>query len=87
MRPDDRRRQDGAVAHESSGRREVAPFVHRRHRMACRQHDKLLAPALEEWGGTDQERLGALSDEGREGELDRSFCFDPEGAVLIKKWR
>src|SRR5262249_35921024 len=47
----------GSVAHQTAGCRELAPFIDRRHRVASGQHDKLLAPAVEEWRGDDEERL------------------------------
>ena len=63
----------GSVAHQTAGCGKVAPFIDRRHRMACRQHDKLLAPVVEEWRCADQERSGPLSDEGRERGVEIAF--------------
>jgi len=41
--------------------------------MACRQHDKLLAPAVEERRGGDEQRAGALSGEVCEGAREVAF--------------
>src|SRR5262249_24873159 len=49
-------RQVRAVAHQTAGRREVAPFIDRRQSVARRQHDDLLMSADEEWRGADQKR-------------------------------
>src|SRR5262249_1361447 len=50
----------GSITHQAAGRGEVAPFIHRRHRMACRQQYKLLAPGIKEWGCADKQRSGLL---------------------------
>ena len=41
--------------------------------MTCRQHDKLLAPGVEEWGCADQERPRPLLDDGRERGVEIVF--------------
>ena len=41
--------------------------------MACRQRHELLAPAVEEWIGGDDERASLPSDEGGEGGVDLAF--------------
>src|SRR5262245_47601836 len=56
----------GSIAHQTAGFGKFVPLIDRRHRMTCRQHDKLLTPAIKERGGADQERPRPLLDEGRE---------------------
>src|SRR5262245_2313953 len=63
----------GSVAHQTASCGELAPFIDRRHRVADSQHDKLLALAVEEWRGGDEECPGALSDDGRERGVEIVF--------------
>jgi hypothetical protein len=65
-------RNAGSVAHQAAGRGELAPFINRRRCMACCQHDELLAPDIEDWRGTDQERRGPLLGKGRKRGIHRT---------------
>ena len=63
----------GSVAHQAAGHGELAPKVDRGHRVAGRQRDDLIAPAVEERIGANDERAGPLLDHGCEGRVDVAF--------------
>ena len=66
-------REARSIADQAAGRGEFAPLIDRRNGMACRQRHELLAPAVEERIGADDERAGMQLDEGREGGVDLAF--------------
>ena len=77
----------GSVAHQTAGRGVFAPIEDRRYRVARRQCDQLIAPAVEERIGGDKERASALLRKDREGRVDATFAaglhdmnFFPDGA-------
>src|SRR5688572_17611346 len=62
-----KRRDARPIADQTAFHDELTPLIDRRNGMACRQRNELLAPAVEEWIGGDDERAGLPSDEGGEG--------------------
>src|SRR5206468_4767584 len=48
-------------------------IINRRNGMACRQRDELLAPAVEERIGAEDERASTQLDEGRKSCVDLAF--------------
>ena len=60
----------GAVADQSAGGDELAPFVHRRQPVARGECHELLTHHLEELMRTVEHRIGVVLHDGREGLLD-----------------
>ena len=50
--------------------------------MACRQRHDLLAPAVDEWFGGDDEGAGVALDEGGEGGVNLAFAAGIEDKEL-----
>src|SRR6516162_6524424 len=69
------------IANQAARRHEFAPFVDRRNGMTRRERYELLAPAIEEGIGADDECTNVQLHKGGEGSIDRSFgagCQDTE---------
>src|SRR5260370_10838853 len=62
-----------SIADQAAGSGEFSPLVRRRNGMARCQRYELLAPAVEERIGGDDERAGMQLDEGCEGGVDLAF--------------
>jgi hypothetical protein len=63
-------RKVSSVAEQSAGRSKFAPIVVRRNRMTCGKRHHLIASAQKEHIGCDEQRGGALSNEGCESCID-----------------
>jgi hypothetical protein len=64
----------GSIADQAAGYGEFAPLIDRRNRIACCQRHELVELAAEERVGADDERAGALLDEGGESSVDLVFA-------------
>src|SRR5205814_5254294 len=73
----------GAVADKSAGSDELAPFVHRRYRMARRQSDDQLAMRLEENRRTKQDRIGLAPGDRRKRFADLVFVSGTDHQDLL----
>src|SRR5260221_13764454 len=67
------RRKARAIADQAAGRSVFTDPIDRRNGMACCQRHDLLAPAVDEWFGGDDERVGGALDEGGEGGVYFAF--------------
>ena len=59
-----------SVAHQTSGRSEIAILIDRWHRVAERERGKLFALAGEKWIGGDYEPAGPQLDHGCENSIE-----------------
>jgi hypothetical protein len=59
-----------SVAHQTASNSILTPIIDRRHRVAVRERDKVIAPGLEQGAGADEQRIDAMRSKGRERRVD-----------------
>jgi hypothetical protein len=67
-------RHAGAVAHQSTGRNDLSPLIHRGQSVTLCQRDELIASAAKECLGCHNHRVGSLLHQAREGGVDLPLC-------------